>query len=92
MMILLLGPLTNLDLSVKSEVAEANTFVSWLKLLFSQLDTVKIWPHENAILKNMPKKFKDDYPHHTIIIDCTELKIPSSLVIQSESYSELSKP
>ena len=25
-----LGPLTNLDLSMRFEVAEANTFVSWL--------------------------------------------------------------
>ena len=75
MMKLRLGPLTNLDLSMRSEVAEANTFFSWLNLPFTQIGTLKIWPNKNAILENMPKKFKDDYPHHIIIIDCTELKI-----------------
>lgn len=37
----------------------------------------------------MPKKFKEEHPNNLIIIDCTELKIqcPSSLVLQSQSYS-----
>jgi len=67
---------------MRFNVAEAtisNTFIIWLNLLFIQLST----------LENMPKKFKEDYPNNIIIIDCTELKIqcPSSLVIQSQSYS-----
>ena len=91
MMKLRLG-LTNLDLAMRFNVAEAtisNTLITWLNLLFIQLDTLKIWPHRNVILENMPKKFKEDYPNNIIIIDCTELKIqcPSSLVIQSQSYS-----
>ena len=91
MMKLRLG-LTNLDLAIRFNVAEAtisNTFISWLNLLFVQLGTLKIWPHRNVILEHMPKKFKEDYPNNIIIIDCTELKIqcPSSLVIQSQSYS-----
>lgn len=91
MMKLRLG-LTNLDLAMRFNVAEAtisNTFITWLNLLFIQLGTLKIWPHRNVILENMPKKFKEDYPNNIIIIDCTELKIqcPSSLVIQSQSYS-----
>ena len=88
MMKLRLG-LTNLDLAMRFNVAEAtisNTFITWLNLLFIQLGTLKIWPHRNVILEN---KFKEDYPNNIIIIDCTELKIqcPSSLVIQSQSYS-----
>ena len=84
--------LTNLDLAMRFNVAEetiSNTFITWLNLLFIQLGTLKIWPHRNVILENMPKKFKEDYPNNIIIIDCTELKIqcPSSLVIQSQSYS-----
>ena len=37
----------------------------------------------------MPKDFKKKYPNNVCIIDCTELKIqvPSSLVKQSQSYS-----
>ena len=91
MMKLHLG-LTNLDLAMRFNVAEAtisNTFITWLNLLFIQLGTLKIWPHRNVILENMPKKFKEDYPNNIIVIDCPELKIqcPSSLVIQSQSYS-----
>ncbi|XP_068738175.1 uncharacterized protein, partial [Montipora capricornis] len=91
MMKLRLG-LTNLDLAIRFNVAEAtisNTFISWLNLLIVQLGTLKIWPHRNVILEHMPKKFKEDYPNNIIIIDCTELKIqcPSSLVLQSQSYS-----
>ena len=46
MMKLCLG-LTNLDLAIRFNVAEAtisNTFISWLNLLFVQLGTLKIWP------------------------------------------------
>ena len=91
MMKLRLG-LTNLDLAMRFNVAEAtisNTFITWLNLLFIQLGTLKIWPHRNVILENMPKTFKEDYPNNIIIIDGTELKIqcPSSPVIQSQSYS-----
>ena len=77
MMKLRLG-LTNLDLAVRFNVAEgtiSNTFISWLNLLFVQLGTLKIWPHWNVILEHMPKKFKEDYPNDSIIVDCTELKI-----------------
>ena len=76
MMKLRLG-LTNLDLAIRFNVAEAtisNTFISWLNLLFVQLGPLKIWPHRNVILEHMPKKFKEDYPNNIIIIDCTELK------------------
>ena len=42
-----------------------------------------------ATLNNMPEKLKEEHPNNIIIIDCTELKIqcPSSLVLQSQSYS-----
>ena len=40
-------------------------------------------------MQEMLKAFKEQYPNTIIIIDCTELKIqcPSSLVVQSQSYS-----
>ena len=70
--------LTNLDLAMRLNVAEAtisNTFISWLNLLFIQLGTLKMWPHRNVILERMPKTFKEDYPNNIIISDCTALKI-----------------
>jgi len=69
MMKLRLG-LTNLDLGIRFNVAEAtmsNTFISWLNLLFIQLGTLKMWPHRNVILEHMPKKFKKDYPNNIIM-------------------------
>ena len=50
---------------------------------------LKIWPHRNVIIVNMPPTFKEKYPNTVIIIDATELRIqtPSSLLRQSQSYS-----
>lgn len=84
--------LTNLDLAIRFRVSEAtvsNTFITWLNFLYIRLGTLKVWPHRRVILDNMPKKFKEEHPNNIIIIDCTELKIqcPSSLVLQSQSYS-----
>ena len=84
--------LTNLDLAMRFRVSEgtiSTTFTTWLNFLYIRLGTLKVWPHRRVILENMPKKFMEDYPNNIIIIDCTELKIqcPSSLVRQSQSYS-----
>ena len=84
--------LTNLDIAIRFCLAEStvtNIFITWLNLLFLRLGSLKIWPHRNVILQHMPDKFKDDYPNNIIIIDATELRIqcPSSLVLQSQSYS-----
>ena len=84
--------LTNLDLARRFRVSEgtiSTTFITWLNFLYIRLGTLKVWPHRRVILENMPKKFMEDYPNNIIIIDCTELKIqcPSSLVRQSQSYS-----
>lgn len=84
--------LTNLDLAMRFRVSEgtiSTTFITWLNFLYIRLGTLKVWPHRRVILENMPKKFMEDYPNNIIIIDCTELKIqcPSSLVRQSQSYS-----
>lgn len=84
--------LTNLDLAIRFRVSEAtvsNIFITWLNFLYIRLGALKVWPHRRVILDNMPKKFKEEHPNNLIIIDCTELKIqcPSSLVLQSQSYS-----
>ena len=84
--------LTNLDLAIRFRVSEAtvsNIFITWLNFLYIRLGALKVWPHRRVILDNMLKKFKEEHPNNIIIIDCTELKIqcPSSLVLQSQSYS-----
>ena len=72
-----------------SEATVSNIFITWLNFLYIRLGALKVWPRMRAILDNMPKKFKQEHPNNSVIIDCTELKIqcPSSLVLQSQSYS-----
>ncbi len=91
MMRLRLG-LSVIDLSFRFCVSEGTVtsiITTWLNFLFVHLGHLKIWPHRNILISNMPKDFKEKYPNNVAIIDCTELKIqvPSSLVKQSPSYS-----
>ena len=91
MMRLRLG-LSITDLSFRFSLSEATVstiLTTWLNYLFVHLGHLKIWPHRNVLISNMPKDFKEKYPNNVCIIDCTELKIqvPSSLVKQSQSYS-----
>ena len=83
--------LTNLDLAIRFGLAESTTadiLITWLNFLYVRLGTLKTWPHRSVLLSKMPENFKKDYPNN-IIIDATELKVqcPSSLVLQSLSYS-----
>lgn len=91
MMRLRLG-LSITDLSFRFSVSEgtvSSVITTWLNFLFVHLGHLKIWPHRNVLMSNMPKDFKEKWPNNVAIIDCTELKIqiPSSLVRQSQSYS-----
>lgn len=91
MMKLKLG-LTNLDLAIRFHISQgrvSNIVNSWLIYLYTFFGKLKIWPHRDIIIEQMPSKFKEEYPSNVIIIDCTELKIecPSSLLKQSETYS-----
>ena len=91
MMRLRLG-LTITDLSFRFSLSKATLstiLTTWLNYLFIHLGQLKIWPHRNVLVSHMPKDFKEKYPNNVCIIDCTELKIqiPSSLVKQSQSYS-----
>lgn len=84
--------LKNLDSAIRFNISDAtvsNILITWFNFLYVRLGTLKIWPHRNVIMQEMPKAFKEEYPNNIIIIDCTELKIqcPSSLVVQSQSYS-----
>lgn len=77
--------LSTIDLAVRFNVSEA----TWINYLYVRLGDLKIWPHRNVIIANMPPNFKRKYPNTVIIIDATELRIqtPSSLLRQSQSYS-----
>ena len=91
MMRLKLG-LNVVDLSIRFGISEgtvSNIVVTWLNFLYVHLGHLKLWPHRNVIIDNMPTEFKKKYPTNIIIIDCTEIKIqtPSSLLKQSQSYS-----
>lgn len=84
--------LSTIDLAVRFNVSEATVsklFTTWINYLYVHLGDLKIWPHRNVIISNMPPNFKEKYPNTIIIIDATELRIqtPSSLLRQSQSYS-----
>ncbi|XP_068697263.1 uncharacterized protein [Montipora foliosa] len=84
--------LTNTDLPVRFNVSEgtvSKVVTTWINYLYVRLGDLKIWPHRNVIIANMPASFKEKYPNTIIIIDATELRMqtPSSLLRQSLSYS-----
>ena len=84
--------LSTIDLGVRFNVSEATVsklFATWINYLYVRLGDLKIWPHRNVIIANMPPNFKEKYPNTVIIIDATEVRIqtPSSLLRQSQSYS-----
>ena len=83
--------LTNIDLSMRFNIAESTVcrnFITWINYLYVRFGSLKIWPHRDVIISNMPEKFEEKFPNTIIIIDATELRIqtPSSIVRQSQSY------
>ena len=65
-------------------------FSTWINFIYFTFGSIPIWPHRNVILSQMSTKFMQSFPKTMAIIDATEIKIqrPSSLVSQSESYSD----
>ena len=65
-------------------------FFNWISYIFHRLGSLVIWPHRDEIIKNMPAKFRLDFPDTLAIIDGTEVKIqkPSGLNEQSQCYSD----
>ena len=49
-------------------------FTTWINYLYVRLNDLKIWPHRNVIIANMPPYFKEKYPN-TYYLDTTELRI-----------------
>jgi hypothetical protein len=67
----------------------SNIIISWANFVYLRLGTIDIWPTRETINKTMPISFCEKYPSTRVIIDATEIKveIPSSLVLQSQTYS-----
>lgn len=66
------------DLSVRFNVSEGTVsklLTTWINYLYVRLGDLKIWPHRNVIIANIPTSFKENYPNTITIIDATELRI-----------------
>ena len=64
-------------------------WITWLDFLHSKFRTYPIWPSKAAVIRMMPKCFKEVYPTTRVIIDCTEIYVekPSSVRSQAATYS-----
>ena len=85
--------LNNVDLATRFQCSSSTVsklLTTWVNYLYLRLGSLKIWPHRDVILANMPEDFKNQYGRTMIIIDCLELKLqtPSSRVRQSQTYSD----
>lgn len=65
-------------------------FNTWIELIYFKFGQLSIWPHRDVIIKNMPQKFRKEFPSTLVIIDGTDFKtqVPSALALQSQLYSE----
>lgn len=63
--------------------------ITWINLLYFELQDIFPFPTQELVRKNMPKEFAQ-YATTRIILDCTELFIqrPSAMLAQSETWSE----
>ncbi|XP_064462150.1 uncharacterized protein LOC135372472 [Ornithodoros turicata] len=61
----------------------------WINFLYLRLCELPLWATREIVDKNMPRAFVDKYPRTRVIIDATEIRceVPSSFVLQSETYS-----
>ncbi len=63
--------------------------ITWINLLYFELQDIFPFPTQELVRKNMPKEFAQ-YATTRIILDCTELFIqrPSAMLAQSETWSD----
>ena len=57
--------------------------------MYLRLGNINIWPSKKSILETMPESMKEKYPNLEWTIDAFEIQCcrPSSLMLQSQSYS-----
>ena len=80
------------DLANRFEISISSVsrvFTTWINFCYLCLGLLPCWPDRSTIQSTMPAAFKELYPHTTAIIDATEIRvlIPSSLLLQSQTYS-----
>ena len=65
-------------------------FNSWMSYMYFRQGGLSIWPDREAIVANMPEKYRSEFPSSIASIGCTELKTQktSSLAAQSQCYSD----
>ena len=65
-------------------------WITWLDFLHSKFRTYPIWPSKAAVIRTMPKCFKEVYPTTRVTIDCTEIYVekPNSVRSQTATFSK----
>lgn len=63
---------------------------TWTNYMYLKFGSVNIWPPQSVIQETMPESVKLKYPNLEWIIDAFEIQCecPSSLLLQSQSYSQ----
>lgn len=63
--------------------------ITWINLLYLELNDIFPFPSQELVRKNMPQEFAE-YPTTRIIWDCSKIFIqrPSAMLVQSETWSE----
>lgn len=58
--------------------------------MFHRFGSIPLWPNRDVLIRNMPPKFKEEFPTTFLIIDGTEIKVqrPTSLQFQGQCYSD----
>lgn len=81
------------DLCVRFGISLQSSGIMFNELLdqmYFKLCQIKIWPHMDVIIENMPKEYKAEFPTTLVIIDGKELQTqsPCGLALQSQIYSD----
>lgn len=84
--------LSNRDLAFRFNILESSLsqiLRSWIPVMAAVLKPLIKWPSKGAVLKNMPKSFKNNFKRCRCIIDCTEIFIerPSDLTARAQKWS-----
>ena len=67
----------------------SDAVILWANFLYLRLESFSIWPSKEVMVEKMPESFKSKYKETWVNIDCSETKVKmtSSLVLQSQTYS-----
>ena len=80
------------DLAIRFGISKSSVnriLLTWINYTYLKLGNICIWPNQDTIRATIPSSMKEKYPNLEWIIDAFEIQTerPSSLVLQSKSYS-----